>query len=271
LAPLVDSRFAEYKTNNKVREYGACGIAGIYSDVPLYRESVEHGISGWLVPNEADAWVRAILAAVDDLPATKQAGRRAHAFVETHYRLEHVASLWREALAPTFAKRRARLEEIRRRCKEVHAWEQAPVDWPQIAGSQGLTKPAAPGEEQGFFRRDVLLMLQPGETLETGLVAPLAGPYLWGMLVGTFNATLTGMLKVSVWEGDSQLAAESHDMAQVADGTALGARCVVPASRNVRLIVSNESSGPVGLYGLSRMCVTRYPSTGASHPFGIAA
>ena len=48
LAPLKDTAFNRAKTNNKYREYAGLGVAGIYSDVPVYADCVHHGETGYL-------------------------------------------------------------------------------------------------------------------------------------------------------------------------------------------------------------------------------
>lgn len=74
IAPLVDNPFNRCKSNQKWLEYSACGIAGVYSDLPPYSNSVVNGRTGILVANTTEAWFQAI----DSLVANKQ-GRTAMA------------------------------------------------------------------------------------------------------------------------------------------------------------------------------------------------
>ena len=84
LAPLADDLFHRSKTNTKFREYGACSIAGVYSNVEVYAHCVRHGETGLLVANDAEAWYRALRQLVGDAPlrqadraASPSGGRRA--------------------------------------------------------------------------------------------------------------------------------------------------------------------------------------------------
>jgi glycosyltransferase involved in cell wall biosynthesis len=99
LAPLLSSPFAQAKTNNKYREYGALGIAGIYSNVEPYASSVESGVDGLLVDDSADAWFGAIERLLTDREACARMGRRARMQVRERHDVDRVAAIWHETLS----------------------------------------------------------------------------------------------------------------------------------------------------------------------------
>lgn len=67
LVPLEDNRFNRCKSNIKWLEYSACGIAGVYADLPPYRSCVKDGETGLLVAGyDVDAWVAAIESLIDN-------------------------------------------------------------------------------------------------------------------------------------------------------------------------------------------------------------
>lgn len=67
LVPLEDNRFNRCKSNVKWLEYSACGIAGVYADLPPYRSCVKDGETGLLVAGyDVDAWVAAIESLIDN-------------------------------------------------------------------------------------------------------------------------------------------------------------------------------------------------------------
>jgi len=94
LAPLLDDNFHRSKTNNKYREYGACRIAGIYSDVDVYTRCVQHEVNGLIVSNTPGAWHDAMLRLIEDEPLRERI--RGHAFrdVRERYSLESAQDTW---------------------------------------------------------------------------------------------------------------------------------------------------------------------------------
>lgn len=60
LAPLVDEPFFHSKSNNKYREFGGCGIAGIYSDIRPYSDCILNEETGLLVANTVQSWIDGI-------------------------------------------------------------------------------------------------------------------------------------------------------------------------------------------------------------------
>lgn len=94
LAPLVDDIFHRSKSNNKFREYGACRIAGIYSDVEVYSNCVIEGKTGLLVPNDSDSWYQALVRLIEDRDLREKIKSRASEFVLRHYSQENFEKCW---------------------------------------------------------------------------------------------------------------------------------------------------------------------------------
>ena len=85
LAPLMNSRFENCKTNLKYREYGAFGIPGVYSAVPLYAASIESGRTGLLAQNNAEDWLRCLDLLFDDVVLRETIARAARDDVEKRH------------------------------------------------------------------------------------------------------------------------------------------------------------------------------------------
>ncbi len=94
LAPLPDDVFHRSKTNNKFREYGACRIAGIYSEVEVYSDDVTNGETGILVPNEAEAWYQAMVRLIENQDLREKIKNQARDYVSKHYSQENFEQIW---------------------------------------------------------------------------------------------------------------------------------------------------------------------------------
>ena len=99
LAPLPDDEFHRGKSNNKFREYASCGIAGVYSDMPVYNTSVVTEDTGLLVPNQAAAWVAAIDRLITDQQLRRSIGERARVYARAHFNQQVTDGEWLAAIA----------------------------------------------------------------------------------------------------------------------------------------------------------------------------
>jgi hypothetical protein len=97
LAPMLSDPFYLSKTNNKFREYAACGIAGIYTNVDIYSE-VQTGINGILVDNSIQAWINALEQLISDEPFRTAIGKNAKQFVRNKYPLDDYYNIWRREI-----------------------------------------------------------------------------------------------------------------------------------------------------------------------------
>lgn len=98
LAPLIDDIFHRSKTNNKFREYGACGIAGVYSNIDVYTDCIEDGTTGLIVNNTVDEWEVAVERLVCDDELRKQISTNAKEVVMDHYSFDHAINTWQNSI-----------------------------------------------------------------------------------------------------------------------------------------------------------------------------
>ncbi|QHI97919.1 glycosyltransferase [Xylophilus rhododendri] len=251
LAPLLDTPFGRYKTNNKVREFGACKIPAIYSDTPLYRDSVAHGQTGWLVPDDAEAWVETILAALNDIPAAQTIGLRANAYVQKHHALARVHGAWWKAWRPSVTRR---IRTVRRVGERIDAAARTGVVTsvaPRIVSADQLDVVAGLGDSVDLMQRQTVLALAPGDGLTSALRVTTADPRTWSMVVATFATVPIGEIRLWISQFSAPLLEQSFGLDASSDGAHLrfAVPGLVPGVIDVR--VENRSDRTVGLYGLS--------------------
>lgn len=104
LAPLPDDEFHRGKSNNKFREYSSCGIAGVYSNMPVYNTSVEHEVTGLLVPNDDAAWTAAVERLITDAALRRGIAERARAYARTHFNETVTDGEWMSAISALAAR-----------------------------------------------------------------------------------------------------------------------------------------------------------------------
>jgi len=94
LAPLIKNEFNESKSNAKYRDYGACHIAGIYTDILTYNTSVTHEVTGLLVNNTSIDWETAISRLIEDSIFRKSIADNAYDDVKKRFNVTRAAEDW---------------------------------------------------------------------------------------------------------------------------------------------------------------------------------
>jgi glycosyltransferase involved in cell wall biosynthesis len=98
LAPIINNNFFKSKTNNKYREFAGCGIAGIYSNITPYSESVIHESTGLLVKNTIEDWVSAIDRLILDDQLRNKIKNNAIKDVHNKYSFKMSVESWQKCL-----------------------------------------------------------------------------------------------------------------------------------------------------------------------------
>lgn len=89
LAPLLDTKFNESKSNLKYIEFGAMGVPGVYADLEPYAD-VEHGKTGLKASKPIDYYTQ-LKKLVESKELRREIGNAAHEDVKARYDASKVA------------------------------------------------------------------------------------------------------------------------------------------------------------------------------------
>lgn len=98
VAPVEGTPFNRYKSDIKFLDYGALGVAGVYSAAPCYVSTVRHGRTGYLTDNTPTAWVEGLSLLLGDDERRRTLAAGARDYVRSRRTLAVCAGAWREAL-----------------------------------------------------------------------------------------------------------------------------------------------------------------------------
>lgn len=266
LAPLQETPFSAYKSNNKFREFGGCRTAAIYSDVTVYRESVENGHTGWLVSNSTEAWRKQILEALANPTLVREIGENARAEVTAHYSINQVRETWISALLPVLDEYKSDGHKSRRPTfwSKLHSLSDKLLRRTTVLNIVTATgwrrRPLI--VRDGFYNGQTLFNLEPGDSLVTELRAPVDGSFQWSLLVATFTTKPKGELTIS-FSGDGVVSQTRKYMDdEISDNTPYPIDVELHAGGVVTARICNKTDRPLGFYVLSPNGSTRFQSTG---------
>ncbi len=98
LAPLCDTPFNRAKSDIKFLDYAALGAPGIYSDLPVYADSVRHGETGLLTANDTASWVAALRSLIEQPDLRRELAANARSYLHNQRILAVRATDWADAL-----------------------------------------------------------------------------------------------------------------------------------------------------------------------------
>lgn len=108
LCPVIGHKFNHAKSPLKWTELGACGVPSICSDSPPYCDAVKNGEDGFLVPNDAEAWEKALNTLYFSDEKRRRVGAAARERMERDFDIYRTASQWNRVYRELLEKRRQR-------------------------------------------------------------------------------------------------------------------------------------------------------------------
>ena len=270
LAPLHDTRFSKYKTNNKFREFGACGIATIFSDVEIYRDGgVIDGKTGWLLKNQAKDWEKLIRNCIENPSDTYRVGLEAQKVVHSEYSLEFVRSFWVDSLSSLTAEYTLRKKITLKVFLFLGRILDLNFQLPKIVNSDtNKRKYLHILFKNAFFKyrdRCEIFNLRPGEAIRTNVKAFDIGDYVWSLIIATNYLEPRGLLSLKVFQTQNNISNFHFQDEHLKDGAKLTFRFNALAIKTVTIEVLNNTDSDVGLYNLSWIGSSQYISSRAKY------
>ena len=98
IAPLEENAFTVCKSDVKFLDYSALGIAGIYSSIEPYNNTVVNNVTGLLADNTIKSWEGCIEELIININLRKSICKNARGYLMNNRILEKKSSLWETAI-----------------------------------------------------------------------------------------------------------------------------------------------------------------------------
>jgi glycosyltransferase involved in cell wall biosynthesis len=97
ICPLEPSEFNRCKSNIKFLEFGFLAIPGVFADLEPYRQSVVHGVTGFLCDTDLASWRDALFNLIEDADLRGKIGTAARKAVRSSWMLHEHNNQWPRA------------------------------------------------------------------------------------------------------------------------------------------------------------------------------
>jgi glycosyltransferase involved in cell wall biosynthesis len=94
VGPLEQTRFNSYKSDIKWLDYSMLGVAGVYSDVPAYKETIDDGRTGLLAAPHSDSWFQSIKLLAGNADLRNSIVANAKREIHSSRLVAHAAQRW---------------------------------------------------------------------------------------------------------------------------------------------------------------------------------
>jgi|GEM_PF-798820 len=98
IVPLENNPVTRCKSDLQFLEYSKLGIAGIYSLVPAYAQTITHQKTGYLVPNKTENWVETLELLIGEEQLRQKLGKQAQEYVLSNRNIEKIAIKWQDVI-----------------------------------------------------------------------------------------------------------------------------------------------------------------------------
>jgi glycosyltransferase involved in cell wall biosynthesis len=131
LAPLRDNKFNRAKSNLRWLEYGALGIPCVASDVGHFKETIRHGVDGFLAKTP-DEMAEQVELLVRNAKLRKRVGAEAHARIERDFNIDRNVHLYAAAVKDVLSRPAKSAPSLMTGVDEVRALDVVLEDSPGV-------------------------------------------------------------------------------------------------------------------------------------------
>lgn len=99
IAPLENNNINQSKSEIKYLEYSSLGVAGIYSNIGAYGESIKNNKNGILIKNNtSEEWQSALITLIENENLRKEIVKNAMEDIEYNYSIDSIVTSWEEII-----------------------------------------------------------------------------------------------------------------------------------------------------------------------------